>query len=202
MYYKATNAFVISKNARFNQAQLTGLAQKLITLAQLDRNLAQPEGSDAMSLNVRALKRGSHSLISKASKFVTSYASKTYFLQLVFASQAAEKIRKFDKEAQALFDQFAQYGITVSQEVAPPTSAQVSSRQPPLRLPSMSTITFPLIVINNNRINNNTTTLIASNVGNETTVTMENVANNNPSTTLVRRDMVNTYYSGEVYEDY
>lgn len=50
-------------------------------------------------------------------------------------------------------------------------------------------------------INKNTTTLVASNVGNKTIVKMENVANNNPSTTHVRGNIENNHYNDVVYED-
>lgn len=100
IYHKAKDAFRATKDARFNQTQLTELAEKLFTLAQVNLGREQPEGDDAMSRNVRALKRASESLIVKASKFVTAYTSKSYAIQLLLAVKTAEKIKKFDNEVQ------------------------------------------------------------------------------------------------------
>ncbi|KAL4249438.1 hypothetical protein AB1N83_014178 [Pleurotus pulmonarius] len=73
-------------------------------------------------------------------------------------------------------------------------------RQPHLwsRLPSRILAALsprPMVIINNT-----TATLVASDVGNGTTVKMEKIANNNPSTTHVRGNVENTYYSDVVYE--
>lgn len=207
VYCRATGAFNTTKNASFNQKQLTGLAEKLLTLAKLNLGQEQPEGDDAMSRNVRALKRASDSLIVKASKFVTSYASKPYPLQLLLASTTTEEIRKFDKEVQGLLDRFAQHGITISPEVAraPATTVQSPTPRPtfwPRLLTTLAAFSLrPLVVINNNHINSNTTTLVASNVGNKSIVKMDNVANNNPSTTHVRGNIENNHYTDAVYQD-
>ncbi|KAL4268662.1 hypothetical protein AB1N83_001670 [Pleurotus pulmonarius] len=189
IHRKATDAFRSTKDAKFNKTQLTGLAKKLVTLSQLNLSQRQPEGDDMVSRNMRALKRASDLLIIKAS------------------NKAAEEANKFDVDVQELLDRFARHGITVSQELThpPAATAQVPSPRPTFWRPSPSTILAafplrPLVVINNNHINNNTTTLVADNVGNETTVTMENVANNNPNVTNVRGNMENTYYSDVVYE--
>ncbi|KAL4249768.1 hypothetical protein AB1N83_014256, partial [Pleurotus pulmonarius] len=166
IHRKATDAFRSTKDAKFNKTQLTGLAKKLVTLVQLTSSQQQPEGDDMVSRNVRALRRASDSLIIKASKFVTSYCSKPYPLQLLLASKAAEGANKFDEEVQELLDRFARHGITVSQELThpPAATAQVPSPRTTFWRPSPSTILAafplrPLVVINNNHINNNTTTL-------------------------------------------
>lgn len=94
--------------------------------------------------------------------------------------------------------------ITISQDVGPARAAtsQLSTpRRPTLWSQFPSTVLAalsprPMVVINNN-----TTTLVASNVGNKTIVKMDNVANNNPSTTHVRGNIENNHYADVVYED-
>lgn len=119
------------QDAGFNRSRLTELAEKLFTLAQLNLRLEQPEGDDTVSRNLRALKRASDSyarpsllyypsnsdpsqhlrLIVKASRFVTSYVSKPYPLQLLLASKTAEEIRKFNNKVQELLDRFAGHEV-------------------------------------------------------------------------------------------